>query len=227
MSTNRKTSFPTVPISFILLLVVGSGIVWWFMKGDGTSKLPAKPLNGDTLKIFRVPGGTLSTSGLTKTEQFSKTDENWWRGTTSAVIRFDATYRYDIKLRSSWNFIFDEERKVAFVLAPKLTAQLPVAIDSKTVQEETSSGWARFDKWDHLAQVRKEVSSSLEKKAESQDYITLVRGEARQTVEEFVSDWMIKEHGWSSKDRPVVKVYFEDEKDIPFPAGKSVSDFLQ
>jgi nucleoid-associated protein YejK len=71
------------------------------------------------------------------------------------------------------------------------------------------------------------VSSSLEKKAESQDYITLVRGEARQTVEEFVSDWIIKEHGWSAKDRPVVKVYFEDEKDIPFPAGKTLSDFLQ
>ncbi len=227
MSTNQRPSLPVVPISFILLLLVVAGTYWWFTKGDGGSKLPRKPLNGDTLKVFRVPGGTLTTSGLTKTEQLSKTDDSMWRGATSSVIRFDATYRYEIDLRSTWNFVFDEERKVAFVVAPKLKPQLPVAVDSRTIQEETSSGWARFDKWDHMAELRKEVSTSLEKKAASLDYIDLVRGEARQSVEEFVSDWLVKERGWTDKDRPVVKVYFEDERDIPFPTGKTLSDFLQ
>ena len=226
MNTNKRISLPVVPISFILLLLVGTGFYWFFTKGDGDGTFFKKPLNGDTLKVFRVPGGTLSTSGLTKTETLSKSDKSEWLGTTSSVMRVDATYRYEVELRSDWSFELDEVRKVAFVVAPRLKPQLPVAIDTKTLQEETSSGWARFDKWDHLAGLRKELSPFLEKKANSPDYIDLVRGEARRTVEEFVADWIIKEHGWTRKDGPVVKVYFEDEKDIPFPTGRSLSDYV-
>ncbi len=117
---------------------------------------------------------------------------------------------------------------MAFVVAPQLEPQLPVAINTETIQEKTSSRWARFDKWDHLAELRKELTPFLDKRAKSQAYIDLCRGEARKTVEEFVADWILKNKkpAWSSKDRPVVKVYFEDEKDIPFPTGKSLGDFL-
>ena len=226
MATTKRFSLPVVPISFILLLLVGAGIYWWFNRGDGDARLPKMPLNGDTLKVFRVPGGTLSTSGLTKTETLSKSDKSKWLGTTSSVVRVDATYRYEVELRSDWSFELDEVRKVAFVVAPRLKSQLPVAIDTKTLQEETRSGWARFDKWDHLAGLRKELSPFLEKKANSSDYIDLVRGEARRTVEEFVADWIIKQHGWTRKDGPVVKVYFEDEKEIPFPTGRSLRDYV-
>ena len=72
MNTHKRLSLPVVPISFILLLLVGAGIYWFFTKGDGDGTLPKKPLNGDTLKVFRVPGGTLSTSGLTKTERLCR-----------------------------------------------------------------------------------------------------------------------------------------------------------
>ncbi len=226
MNTNNRLSFPTVPISFILLLLVGAGIFWWFTKDQGGPVLPQGRLNGDTMKLIRVPGGTLSTGGLTKTETLSKSDKHEWWGTTSSVIRVDATYRYEIELRSDWNFGFDENRKVAFVVAPRLKPQLPVAINTKTLHEETSSGWARFDKEEHLARLRQEISPFLEKKATSGDYIDLIRGDARKTVEEFVSDWILKERGWSETDRPVVKVYFEDEKDILYPTGKSPDDFL-
>ena len=227
MSMNKRLSLLVVPISFILLLLVGAGISWFFTKGDGDGTLLKKPLDGDTLKVFRVPGGTLSTSSLTITETLSKSNKSdWWLGTTSSVVRVDATYRYEVELRSDWNFELDEIRKVAFVVAPKLKPQLPVAIDTKTLQEETRSGWARFDKWDHLAELREELSPFLENKANSPDYIDLIRDQARRTVEEFVADWIIKQHGWTRKDRPIVKVYFEDEKDIPFPTGKSLSDYV-
>lgn len=227
MGTERRFSFPAIPISFLALLLVGSGIYWWFTQRDnGGDRLPRDPLGADTLKVFRVPGGSLCTGGLTKTELFSKSDTNAWRGTTSSVIRLEATYRYDIHLRTDWRFLFDEERKIAFVVVPELKPLLPVAINTSSIQEETSSGWARFDKWELLEKLRKEVSSALEKKAESRDYIDLVRGEARQTVEEFVLDWILKQQGWFAADRPVVKVYFESEAGIPFPQGKSLSDFM-
>lgn len=90
MSTNKRFPLQVVPISLILLLVAGAGIYWFFTKGDGEGTLLKKPLDGDTLKIFRVPGGTLSTSGLTKTEMLSKSDKSEWLGTTSSVMRVDA-----------------------------------------------------------------------------------------------------------------------------------------
>lgn len=225
MSKARRLSFPAVPISFILLLLVGAGIFWWLKEDGGLPVLQRGQLHGDTMKLIRVPGGTLSTGGLTKTETLYKSNKRKWLGTTSSVIRVDATFRYEVELRSDWNLGLDEERKVAFVIAPRLKPQLPVAVDTKTFQEETSSGWARWDKADHLARLRREISPFLEKKANSQDYIELVRGDARKTVEEFVSDWILKEHGWNVEDRPVVKVYFEDEKDIPYPSGRSPKEF--
>lgn len=225
MSKDRRLSFPAVPISFILLLLVGAGIFWWLKEDQSLPVLQRGQLHGDTMKLIRVPGGTLSTGGLTKTETLYKSNKHKWLGTTSSVIRVDATFRYEVELRSDWNLGLDEERKVAFVIAPRLKPQLPVAVDTKTFQEETSSGWARWDKAEHLARLRQEISPFLEKKANSQDYIELVRGDARKTVEEFVSDWILKEHGWNVEDRPVVKVYFEDEKDIPYPSGRSPKEF--
>ena len=73
---NKRLSLLVVPISFILLLLVGAGIYWFFTKGDGDGTLLKKPLDGDTLKVFRVPGGTLSTSGLTITETLSKSNKS-------------------------------------------------------------------------------------------------------------------------------------------------------
>jgi hypothetical protein len=227
MSSNKGPSFPTVPISFILLLLTGAGIFWWFQKEKVTIMLPNGRLNGETIKLLKVPtGGSLLTSGLTKTEMLSRSDKHEWRGTTSSKIRVDATYRYEIELRSDWNFGFDEQRKIAFVLAPKLKPQLPVAVDTSTLQEETNSGWARFDKEKYLTQLRQEISPFLEAKAVSKDYVNLVRGDARKTVEQFVSDWILKEKGWRESDRPIVEVYFEDEENIPFPTGKSYKNFI-
>lgn len=211
----------------VVLALAAGGAYWWITEGgDKGFPLPRKPIGSDTLRVFRVPGGSLSTAGLTKTEQFSKKDEDDWWGTTSSVIRLDATYRYDIELRSDWKFVFDPERNVAFVVVPELKPQLPVSINSGTIQEETSSGWARFDKWEHLAALRREISAELEKKANGRDYRDVVRGQARLTVEEFVSDWLVRQPDHSGKERPVVKVYFETEEGIPFPKGRTLSDFV-
>jgi hypothetical protein len=37
---------------------------------------------------------------------------------------------------------------------------------------------------------------------------------ARQTVEEFVADWLLKQRGWPEHSDRFVKVYFADEPDI-------------
>jgi hypothetical protein len=223
----RKLSLPAVPISFLALVLLGAGLYWWFRSATPGVPELKRPFGGGIMEPFRTLGGMLHTNGLTKTEDLRKDAGKTWRGTTSSGIRLDATYRYDIELRSrDWNIFIDDNRKLAFVLAPPPQPQLPVAVDSKSVQEWTQSGWGRFDKWEQLQALRQEISPELERRARSKSYIELARGDARKTVEEFVSDWLLKSKGWPAGSEQFVKVYFADEADVPFPAGKTLKDFL-
>ncbi|MEP6672812.1 MAG: hypothetical protein ABJF10_26845 [Chthoniobacter sp.] len=174
---------------------------------------------------FRTPGGILHTNGFIKTETLTK-ESGSWRGTTSSSIRLNATYRYQIVLRNRWNIYLDEGRGIAFVIAPPFQAQLPVAVDSRSVYEWTESGWGRFDKWDQLEALHREVSPFLERQAMSTGYVEVARGQARITVEEFVADWLLKSKGWPVRGERFVKVYFADEPDIPFPEKRGLKDFL-
>ncbi len=214
----------TFKLCTVILLV--AVLIWWwrsdhrFNTGHAGSFSPPPEL-----VPFRTAGGTLHTNGFLKTETLTK-ETGSWRGTTSSSIRLNATYRYDIELRSRWNLYLDDTRHVAFVVAPAFRPQLPVAVDSRSVLEWTESGWGRFDKWDQLQALRRETSPYLERLAGSPGYIEVARGQARLTVEEFVSDWLLKQRGWPSHSERFVKVYFADEPDIPFPEKKSLKDFL-
>ena len=214
-------------ITLLILILLIAALVWW--RQDHPPTTPGHPgphAPPPELVPFRTAGGTLHTNGFRKTEILRQTTGNW-RGTTTSAIQLTATYRYDIELRSKdWNIYLDETRKVAFVVAPAFRSQLPVAVDSRTVYEWTESGWGRFDKWDQLAALRRQVSPFLEQQARSPGYLEVARGQARQTVEEFVTDWLLKSRGWPKDSERFVKVYFADESDIPFPGRKGLKDFL-
>ena len=209
-------------------LLLFCGLLWWWLHvhhsfASGSAGPVSPP---PELVPFRTAGGTLHTNGFLKTETLRK-ENGSWLGTTTSSIRLNATYRYEIELRSKdWNLLIDDARRVAFVIAPPFRPQLPVAVDSRSVAEWTESGWGRFDKWDHLRALRRETSPHLEKLAGSNGYIEVARGQARLTVEEFVADWLLKSRGWPEHSERFVKVYFADEPDIPFPENKSLKDFL-
>jgi hypothetical protein len=141
-------------------------------------------------------------------------------------MRLDATFRYAIELRAKWNIYIDDTRHLAFVIAPAFHPQLPIAVDSRTVFEWTESGWGRFNKWQHLQTLHREIALQLEKLAVSKTYIELGRRQARITVEEFVTDWLLKNRGWPKESQPCVKVCFADEEDIPMPERTAMKDFL-
>ena len=174
---------------------------------------------------FHTPGGTLQTGGFSRTETLHK-ETSTRLGTTSSSIRLTANYRYEIELRGQWNILIDDTRKVAFVVAPTFKPQLPVAVDTLSLHESTSSGWGRFNKWQQLQSLRQDISPTLEALAASIGYMEVARNQARITVEEFVSDWLLKNRGWPENSEHFVKVYFADEANIPFPENKSLKDFL-
>jgi hypothetical protein len=208
-------------IVVVALLLGGWQLYRWSASMHRTVEPFAPPAQ---LVPFRTPGGKLHTNGFTKTETLHK-ETGSWRGTTASSIRVSATYRYEIELRERWNLLIDDTRKVAFVVAPAFKTQLPVAVDSRTVEERTSSGWGRFDKWESLHALRKETSPYLGRKAVSPGYMEVARGQARLTVEEFVADWLLRNRGWPEHSERFVKVYFADEE-IPFPENKGLKDFL-
>jgi hypothetical protein len=210
----------------LVLLLIATGLLCWSARQESRPSGSGGPASPPAVLVpFRTPGGTLHTNGFVKTEVLRK-DTGSWRGTTSSEIRLNATYRYEIPLRSKWNIYLDETRRVAFVVAPTFRPQFPVAVDSRSIYEWTESGWGRFDKWDQLEALRREVSPWLEKLATSPGYREVARGQARTTVEEFVADWLLKSRGWPRDSERFVKVYFADESNIPFPANKSLKDFL-
>lgn len=225
-STPRKLSLPVVPVSFLALVIIGALLYGWLRPpGEGVAPRPEGTVGVGRLEPFRTPGGALHTNGFVKTEELRREDGSW-RGTTSSAIRLDATYRYRIELRARWNYYIDDVRRTALVVAPPFTPELPVAVDSRTVQEWTSSGWGRFDKWDQLQALRQEISPYLAGKASSKAYMDIARGDARKTVEEFASDWLLKANRTPANSGYIVKVYFADEPGIPLPENKTVGDFL-
>ena len=176
-STPRKLSLPVVPVSFLALVIIGALLYGWLRPpGEGVAPRPEGTVGVGRLEPFRTPGGALHTNGFVKTEELRREDGSW-RGTTSSAIRLDATYRYRIELRARWNYYIDDVRRTALVVAPPFTPELPVAVDSRTVQEWTSSGWGRFDKWDQLQALRQEISPYLAGKASSKAYMDIARGE--------------------------------------------------
>jgi hypothetical protein len=222
----RKWSFPRVPASFLVLVLLSAGLYWWFKPPPRSTHGPPGPLPPGKLEIFRTKGGLLEVAGFTKTEDDLSKDRPSWRGTSSSSMRLDATYRYSIVLPEEWKIIVDDTRGVATIVAPPYMPQLPVAVDSKSVMEWTESGWGRFDKWDLLQELRSEISSQLADKARSDDYRSVVEDAARKTVEEFVYDWFLKQKGWSRDSQHVIKVYFVDEKDVPLPQGYDIRTLL-
>ena len=189
------------------------------------SKTPEPKIIHGEIVPFRTPGGMLETHGFTRTETFRK-DTGSFLGTTSSEIRLNATYRYSIELRQKWNLYIDDSRHLAFVIAPAFHPQLPVAVDSSTVFTWSESGWGRFNKYEHLLGLQREISPRLETLAQSKEYIELGRKNARITVEEFVKGWILKQRNWPADCHPFVKVFFQDEQEIPLPEKTKMTDFL-
>jgi hypothetical protein len=204
----------------LLALALISTLLFLWLRADK----PTEQTHAEMVPL-RTPGGLLETHGFTRTEIFRK-DTGSFLGITSSEIMLNATFRYAIELRSKWNLYIDDTRHVAFLIAPAFSPQLPVSVDSRTVFEWTESGWGRFNKWEHLQALHRDISAQLEKLAMSPTYIELGRKQARITVEEFVTDWILKHRGWPNNCQPCVKVFFADEEEIPLPERTVMKDYL-
>ena len=163
--------------------------------------------------VSRTPGGLLEVATVSTTELFEKksmlTIAGLNRGTTVSQIRVPAVYRYQVRLAADWRAYVSDGRLL--VIAPALTPSLPVAIDTGRMEMQTTAGWARANAQENLQALHREISAALELKAKSPQYVDVQREQARKTVAEFVSKWLLEQERWKTLRPDQVKVYFADE----------------
>ncbi|MBH9553966.1 hypothetical protein [Inhella gelatinilytica] len=129
-------------------------------------------------------------------------------GRTVSSVRVKAVYRFHIDMEKKWPIQITQDG--ARVMAGPLKSTLPVSFDTRTLETETQSGWARFDKHENLKALERQLSPELEKLAEQ--YKKMALDSARTSIADFVRTWMLKEHHWQKSDKQEIEVLFPGEQ---------------
>ena len=212
--------------TFFYALHLGAGFVREIKSGvDGTGDFIVGLTEGfqkenitetfrqDLQEINDTGQGNLEVSIMKSTEHFrrSSSETIFWDlldlGTTTTEIRVPATYRYHVKLSDEWKL--DTEGQTVFVIAPALRPSLPVAFDTGGTYKSIDEGWARFNGYQQMAGLERNISFILNRNADHNK--KLVREQSRKTIERFVKHWLKRNDQWSKDGFTNVEVVFADE----------------
>jgi hypothetical protein len=163
--------------------------------------------------VMHTQGGRLEVATVKARESFNLADPKRFfgldMGTTVSELRADVTYRFYIDMAKEWAILISADGKTATVHAGLLKPSLPVAFDTAGMAKYTTSGWARFNKQENLANLEASLSAQLQQRANG--YRELARESGRVTVRDFVTTWLIKEGHWSHGGEHRVAVRFPDD----------------
>lgn len=167
--------------------------------------------------VMRSAGGLLEISTVTVHERFKRTDtREFWGiplGTTISIIQVPVTYRYHIEMAKEWPIhIYG---KTAVVRTAEVKPSLPAAVDTARMEKYTQSGWARFNKDENLEKLERSITPKLQTRAQVPAIRQLAMDAGRQTVREFVAQWLLKDQGWRRDAQHKVIVLFPGEQQAP------------
>ena len=174
--------------------------------------------------VMHTSGGRLEVATVTATEAFKldappKSFLGVDMGKTISNVQTKVVYRFYIEMAKEWPIKFKDT--TAILEAAEIRPTLPVAFDTATMEKQTRSGWARFDKQENLEELERRMSPKLEERAYA--YKGLALESARKSVGDFVRTWLIKE-GHSQQGVPYqVQVIFPGEPVPSTTTGPSSS----
>ncbi|MEO8022797.1 hypothetical protein [Polaromonas sp.] len=204
--------------AILLMLVLAAWAAWHVYSSGKDTRIETTVSAPEVPVVIRTEGGLLEVATVMAQERFTRSDtREFWGihlGTTVSHIQAPVHYRYHIELAREWRVVIRD--KTCIVQAPAIKPSLPVAFDTSAMQMYTQNGWARLNKHDNLAALARSMTPELEKRAQSPAYRQLVTEPARQTVREFVMQWLIKEQKWSRDPAYTVEVLFPGES-LPVP----------
>jgi hypothetical protein len=173
--------------------------------------------------VMRTPGGLLEVSTISTEERFDSTTTHTVLGVsvgkTVAQVRVPAVYRYHIPLAKDWTLRSAD--RTLMVLAPAVRPALPVAIRTEQLESFAFGIWSPLTGSEAVASLQRSITATLAEKARTPEMIQLQRESARQTVTEFVQQWVVRQPGWQGAKAPTVLVFFEDE-----PLGQKAAPLL-
>lgn len=165
--------------------------------------------------VLRTPEGLLQVSQIRATEvidtKFSHSLLGVPVGETVPRIRVPATYTYCIALAKELRVVMQDGTFV--VVVPKVTPNVPVAIDTAGIEKDVAGSWALLPVVGpkDVEDLERAVTAKLELKAKSRDYIERQREQARATIREFVRSWLVEQSRFKGADFSDIRVLFEDE----------------
>lgn len=166
-------------------------------------------------KIQNSGGGKLEVATAEAVETFQRSDERrvLWDafslGTTVSEIQVPVTYRYHLRLEDPWRI--EVAGPICTVYAPPIRATQPPAIHTEGMRKRVQEDMLRFDGDDQMAKLEKSITPRLRQMAQNPQHIDLVRDKARETVVQFVRQWLQLEDQWGDDGIQVIQVIFPDE----------------
>ncbi len=143
------------------------------------------------------------------TESFSAKDESW-HGTATADLRVPATYHYFVALSDPWELHVQVTPAgvVGDVLAPVMRSLDP-SVNTSQLEMKSSNGWANYNGSALADNLLKDLTMKLNERAMQQEMLYFPT--ARESVEKFVHDWMLKEYKLPPETPFFLHVKFRNE----------------
>ncbi|MGA2052115.1 MAG: hypothetical protein ABSH19_02255, partial [Opitutales bacterium] len=159
--------------------------------------------------------GRLLVADVKANEEFSEEDTDLL-GTTSADIRVPVTYYYYVALSDPWILQTNVTAGGAVtcaVLAPAVKSLPAPSIDTSHLEIKSENGWLRWDKNEVTADLLRELTPKLSARAAQK--LPQFFPQARESVEKFVKDWILKEYRRPPGAPVFINVTFRNEPAAP------------
>ena len=213
----EPTAPPTAPPprrTLRWLLLLNAALLGWLVWRAQPPGPPATPLAAGESVVLRTPGGRLEVAELKQVETFEVSRDHAVLGvpvgSTFSRIRVPAHYRSHVELAPEWRVTLRPDGRVR-VIAPRLQATRPVAIDTARMEKESRGLWSLFTGPEQLAALERSITAALNDKAASAPLLARQREAARATVAEFVQKWLMAQTEWQPHAGRPVEVLFADE----------------
>ncbi|MBL9116128.1 MAG: hypothetical protein JNJ83_14065 [Verrucomicrobiaceae bacterium] len=169
------------------------------------SLVSVTPTNGDILEV-----ATLEMNEVLADVDIKTLGNLIYLGTTVSEIQVPVVYRYHIKLTDEWKLSVDGN--VCTVVAPQIRPSLPPAIRTDGMSRKSEAGWLRFNAASNLAELERNLTPMIERRAATQRRINQVKDASRKAVAEFVRTWLLKEQQWRSEGISAIIVRFPGDE---------------
>ncbi|MDA0768282.1 MAG: hypothetical protein O3A92_15845, partial [Verrucomicrobia bacterium] len=143
-----------------------------------------------------------------------RTTYAWWglyAGTSTVRIRVPVVFRYHILLSDPWEL--EVSGDLCTVRSPEVRPSNPPAILTEGFERYADNAWSRWDAPQKLAELERDLTGELSRRAGSEEVIETVKDKARQSVAGFVRRWILTKEFEGRDGLKRIKVVFPGEKD--------------